>query len=597
MCKPYSQKAAARKWNSQRQRREALHEPGGCLKPLTGNDIFQAMSDKDLKNIAQPRDPPRSSASHWTDQVRSEVEAVWSDTVGAARVAKQVTLGAAQQVWEHPLETAKDVGIGVGATGLAVVAEIGAPTAAGIAALPAEAYVTYNEIGAGVTEGIDGYRRHGALGLAIQQGFIASADYMDGLAAAVKEKGHSLLSAGSTVFRSDSTDPKLSESEVTLRGFGAGAVPVVAGMIGGSSRLGVDGLQMAAKFGNAVGNEIHNLRVPGVPTLEPAYARVGNLADRLPYQPGSQPFDPNLGLSAGLEAPLINQMVSADDSGPVSYNSGSSRPSIATEDPIIRSEPRSAAGALLSDVAGTLAKWVPDYPLAERLLKEPLEGLRSAFLRQRNDLASALEPASSFLPQLGLHGTSLEGGSTMLATRTARPLDFATFPADSAKLGMPRYVSEVGSSMETGVLFSEKWLRNFGRDPGPVLVMDISKARGMKFSGVDVHREAQLLGVNPGEDPLLAPFSLPEARKFEGTIYNLSNRNFPQIVSGVVDYTSTQRAQPLFDLLNKIHIDKLADGVPQADLVADLGARSNYVAAVRRLDYAHQAISKWLTVN
>jgi len=569
---------------------------GGRLKPLTGNAILQAMSDKRLKNIAQPTDPPRSSASHWTDQARSEVETVWSNTVGAARVAEQVTLGAAQQVWEHPVETAKDVGIGLGATGLAVVAEIGAPTAAAIAALPAEAYVTYNEIGAGVKEGIDGYRRHGDLGLAIQQGFIASADYMDGLAAAVKEKGHSLLSAGSTVFRSDSTDPKLSESEATLREFGAGAVPVAAGMIGGSSRLGVDGLQIAAKFGNAVGNEIRNLRVPGMPTLEPAYARVGNLADRLPYQPGSQPFDPKLSLSAGLEIPLINQMVSAGDSGPVSYNSDSSRPGIATEDPIIRSQPRSAAGALLSDVAGTLAKWVPDYPLAERLLKEPLEGLRSAFLKQSNDLADALEPASSFLPQLGLHGTSLEGGSAMLATRTARALDFATFPVDSAKLGMPRYVSEVGSSMETGVSFSEKWMRNFGRDPGPVLVLDISKARGIR-SGVDVHREAQLLGVNPGEDPFLAPFSLPEARKFEGTIYNLSNRNFPQIVSGVVDYTSTQRAQPLFDLLNKIDLDKLANGVPKANLVADLGARSNYVAAVRRLDYAHQAISKWLTAN
>jgi hypothetical protein len=256
-----------------------------------------------------------------------------------------------------------------------------------------------------------------------------------------------------------------------------------------------------------------------------------------------------------------------------------------------------ASRAMLSDVAGKFAEWVPDYPVAERLLGEPLQGLQKAFAAQRDALSGAIEPARSILPQLGLHGTSLEGGTAMLAAQSARPLDFATFPANSARLGTQLYLSEVGRAMETGVGFSEKWMLNFGKLPGPVLVMDITKARGIPHAGVDVHREAQLLNTPIHEDQLMAPFSLPTTRNFEGTIYRPSEGRFSQIVSGTVDYRDTQTARPLFNLIDRTYSEQLANGAPQAQLMADLNARGRYVEAVRRLDYAHQAISKWLSAT
>jgi hypothetical protein len=241
-----------------------------------------------------------------------------------------------------------------------------------------------------------------------------------------------------------------------------------------------------------------------------------------------------------------------------------------------------------ADLAGQFKALGPHYPDAESVLKEPLAGLQSRFFGSREALVRGLEPAQKLLPQLGLHGTSLEGGAKMLAGQSAQPLDFATCPEDSALKGINQYLSEVGRSTETGVSFAEKWKAVEGKNPGPILVMDISAAKKMSFSSVPIPHP-----YGGGDSPFLSSY-FPEARQFKGTIYNLGADRFPKIVAGTIDFSSTQSYKPLADLLNQSALEQIEGGVPRDKVIAEIGARGNIVSAARRLDLAHQAISKWL---
>jgi hypothetical protein len=254
----------------------------------------------------------------------------------------------------------------------------------------------------------------------------------------------------------------------------------------------------------------------------------------------------------------------------------------------LKSAGEKGLGNFFADLAGQFKGLGPLYPDAEALLKEPVAGLQSRFFVSREAIARCLDPAQKLLPQLGLHGTSLESGAKILAGQSADALDFATFPADSALKGLPNYLSEVGRSTETAVSFSEKWTGLHGKQPGPIFVMDISAAKKMPLVDVPIPHPYG------GSDSQFLSGFFPEAQQFKGTIYSLSPSRFSQIVSGTIDYRTTQGSKPLADLLNKSAMEQIAGGVPKDKVIADLWARGNIVTATRRLDLAHQAISQWL---
>jgi hypothetical protein len=245
-------------------------------------------------------------------------------------------------------------------------------------------------------------------------------------------------------------------------------------------------------------------------------------------------------------------------------------------------------GQLLSDLAQHFPNLKIEYPAAADFLGAPVKDLKNDFLHQRDAFTKALAPAEDHLPHLGFHGTSAGGAEKIFATKKFDPIDFATATTDATQTPAGTFVSGTGKGMETAVSFAGKWNARPGQEAGPVFVLDIGKADELSQWKNDVR--------HPYSDSETSGMSrlMPVARQFKGTLYNIHEGNFSSIVAGHIDFKDVQREQSLMSMLNQNGLDRLAAGVPSSQVLADVGQRGYLLSATRRLDLAHQAISKWL---
>ena len=87
---------------------------------------------------------------------------------------------------------------------------------------------------------------------------------------------------------------------------------------------------------------------------------------------------------------------------------------------------------------------------------------------------------------------------------------------------------------------------------------------------------------------------MPEARKFKGTLYNINPGNYSDIVLGHIEQKNLQGERALSAHLNATSQAKLDAGSNPAGVLSDVAQRGYILDATKRLDLAHQAISKWL---
>jgi hypothetical protein len=202
----------------------------------------------DSNTVAETHSSWFGGASDWATGAASDV---WSATTGAARVAGQLGLGFADQVIEHPLETAAEVAGGVVVAAVAAEAGIGLAGAAAIAAVPAIGYGIYRGVQIASTEGI------GAIPSHVEATYDQAADFVSNAGNAIASVYHGTAGSGD-----------MAASERQVQDLGKAAVPLVAGAIGGASgELGQIAFQGGVKTLTSLSESV----LPSL-TLEPAYA-------------------------------------------------------------------------------------------------------------------------------------------------------------------------------------------------------------------------------------------------------------------------------------------------------------------------------------
>lgn len=186
-----------------------------------------------------------AGAGSWAEEAASDA---WSATSGALRVVGQPLRGAANRVLNHPLETASEVAVGLGVATGAAMSGIGVVGGAAIAAIPAAIYVGRIAL----TDGVQAV-----------PGRVAQ-DYRD-----VRANLSALGDDITTVYRGGSQSRA---AEERLQRVGEGAVPLAAGLIGGSgTRLGRELLGVAGRTAEDIARTTLMPTLPGL-SLAPALA-------------------------------------------------------------------------------------------------------------------------------------------------------------------------------------------------------------------------------------------------------------------------------------------------------------------------------------
>jgi hypothetical protein len=193
-------------------------------------------------------------SSSWVGRMAADS---WSATSGALRVAGQLSVGFASQVYEHPGETLAEVAGAALIAGGAAEAGIGVLGAAAIAAVPAAAYGLYRAEEITRTEGVSAIPTHIAQTYDQARAFAAiSAD------------------AVASVYQGSTGHGDLAQAKQKVQDLGAMTVPLAAAAVGGAGgELGATVLRGGASL-------LRGLADATLPTLtlEPAYVNIGRVA-------------------------------------------------------------------------------------------------------------------------------------------------------------------------------------------------------------------------------------------------------------------------------------------------------------------------------
>jgi hypothetical protein len=151
------------------------------------------------------------------DWISSSAADAWSATKGAARVGGQVAMGVAEQIYEHPLQTAGQVAGTALAIGLIAEAGVGTAGAVAIAAVPAAGYGLYRGAQIAAKEGFSAIPGH------------IKETYQEGKAAL-----SSAADAAATVYRGNSSPADMQIADAKLQNVGRVATPFLVGAVGGA---------------------------------------------------------------------------------------------------------------------------------------------------------------------------------------------------------------------------------------------------------------------------------------------------------------------------------------------------------------------------
>ena len=232
-------------------------------------------------------------ATNWLSEAASDT---WSATTGAARVAGQVGLGAAEEVYEHPVKALAEVGTGIAAGAAMVAGGVTLAEGAALAAVPLAAYGVYK-----------------AGDIAIHEGVGAIPAHMADTYHEVKNGVAGAFDAASTVYHGSADRATLDASQQRLQTVGRYVVPFAAGMIGGAgSQLGTEAVTVAGSLATRVAEST----LPSL-TLEPAYATVagaGTSALEVAAARAAAGLPAAAAAESLAESPLI--MRRTDDSSP-----------------------------------------------------------------------------------------------------------------------------------------------------------------------------------------------------------------------------------------------------------------------------------------
>lgn len=254
----------------------------------------------------------------------------------------------------------------------------------------------------------------------------------------------------------------------------------------------------------------------------------------------------------------------------------------------------SASGALsrqfanlIEDLAGNLKVLRPRFPDAQAAIKEPVAGLESGFIVQRDAIGKVLAPVKNLLPHLGLHGTSAEAGEQILASRAPHALYFATYARESGRQSVRHYLSELGYAGETASSFANSVALARGYKPGPIFVLNVGVAEKLGINTKSVQPYGGL------EGNLLRGL-MPRATTYKSTIYAITPRNYGRIVAGTIEHGQLQRSVPIVDTINTNARQLICDGVSKEKVFAEVNERASVIEATKRLELAHEAIMTWL---
>jgi carbonic anhydrase/acetyltransferase-like protein (isoleucine patch superfamily) len=193
-------------------------------------------------------------------EIVSEATAIEDAAAGSARVGYELLKGAGTQVWNHPFETAVEIGAGVATTGLIDAAAVATGVAAGTIAVFAGTAIATALAAYGLYKG---YR-------------IASTEGIGAIPAHIKDTVASTASAIGTVYSGNEHGAALALAEAKVEALGKGTVPIAAGAFGAMDaelgRLSIRGAYNAYSAGKDLLLNIGRATLGNWPRLQPAYA-------------------------------------------------------------------------------------------------------------------------------------------------------------------------------------------------------------------------------------------------------------------------------------------------------------------------------------